>query len=300
MKIAITGSRSEIALALAATLEQPGTAVALFPPADILDLTGPIDPVTEWLARERPDAVVHLAGAVPPRPAAELFAVNAGGTYTLLAAIARRGTNTRVIVASSAAIYGQSEAGNPIRESAVPRPCNAYGAAKFAQEHVALMFGSYPSIGITIARIFNTCGPTKRNDLPLRALAAKLIATPDGTNISLGGGHVVRDYIDIRDVACALATLLTTPSPPAIVNIATGTGTTLVEIAQRLGTMLGKRISLAVPADESERTVHSERIAYSVADTTLLRDLGWQPRYLLDDALAELVAEARSHELAST
>ena len=81
------------------------------------------------------EAVVHAAGLIKARSAAEFDAVNARGTANLLAAIGQAAPDLRRFVyVSSLAAHGPSEDGGPRPPEAEPRPLTAYGRSKLAGE----------------------------------------------------------------------------------------------------------------------------------------------------------------------
>ena len=81
------------------------------------------------------EAVVHAAGLIKARSAAEFDAINARGTANLLAAIGQAAPDLRRFVyVSSLAAHGPSEDGAPRRAEAEPRPLTAYGRSKLAGE----------------------------------------------------------------------------------------------------------------------------------------------------------------------
>jgi len=92
-------------------------------------------------ARERPDAVVHLAALVSPTESwyreAEYYAVNVLGTSNVARAAWRNGVRV-VVLASSSAVYGDAydRLGRALRESDEKRPLSPYGLSKLMAEQV--------------------------------------------------------------------------------------------------------------------------------------------------------------------
>jgi nucleoside-diphosphate-sugar epimerase len=79
-------------------------------------------------------AVVHCAGAIKARNAAEFEAVNTGGTRRLLEAAASVGTVRRFVLVSSLAAHGPSDSPLPRPVDAPGQPVSGYGRSKLAAE----------------------------------------------------------------------------------------------------------------------------------------------------------------------
>src|SRR5437867_815905 len=99
-----------------------------------------LEDVQGALAGSRADAVVHLAGmAVPTLASSDPVAavrVNVLGTAAMLTALEQH-TNTRLVLASSADVYGAPDR-VPVDETAPVRPGNVYSATKVAAEALAI------------------------------------------------------------------------------------------------------------------------------------------------------------------
>lgn len=181
------------------------------------DLT---DPATIGPAVAEADHVVHLAAIsfIAHADAADFYRVNTVGTTNLLDALALRPASVRrLVVASSANVYGTSPH-LPITEAAVPRPVNHYAASKLAMEALA---GTYADrLPLTLVRPFNYTGIGQDE----RFLVSKIVAhfVRRAPEIALGNLDVARDFSDVRDVAEAYVDLLEAPAAGETVNICSG------------------------------------------------------------------------------
>jgi nucleoside-diphosphate-sugar epimerase len=128
-----------------------------------LDDAGSLRPV---ILVFRPDCVFHLASALHSAPERELAATNIAGTASLLRAL--EGTGTRLVLGSSASVYG-SPGRLPIDEAHPCAPVNAYGTTKLAAEQLAARHGA----GVVIARVFNVVGPGQSEDHVCGRLASR-------------------------------------------------------------------------------------------------------------------------------
>src|SRR5512141_921254 len=92
----------------------------------------------------------------------ECFAVNTGGTSLLLEE-ARKADVRRVVIASSAAVYGDADA-LPLSEEIPPSPLSPYAASKSAAELYARLYTQAYDLPVVALRYFNVYGPRQRPD----------------------------------------------------------------------------------------------------------------------------------------
>jgi UDP-glucose 4-epimerase len=198
------------------------------------DLTTP-GALAQLAAPLRPDAIIHLAALVSVPESMRHpdlnFALNVQMTHEVAEA-ARIAGVTRVVFASSAAVYG-NHPHLPLREDAATRPVSPYGAAKLASE--ALLLGHAAAFGFTVRcqRYFNVFGP--RQD-PASSYSGAISIFDrfyrDGKPVTVfGDGRQTRDFVSVHDVARANV-LAATRSDLAsgIANICTGRGTSLLDV----------------------------------------------------------------------
>lgn len=169
--------------------------------------------------------------------------VNLSGTINIFDHA--RGTNGHaprpVVYASSAAVYG-TPAYLPLDESALTVPLTAYGADKLGCElhgHVAWEVHKVPTRGF---RFFNVYGPRQQPDNPYAGVVSIFAdRLRQGLGIKIfGDGEQTRDFIYVRDVVAILVQAMTSPWTGAqVMNIATGTGTTVLQLAETIATLCG-------------------------------------------------------------
>jgi len=202
---------------------------------------------------------------------------------------ARAGGAIPVVYASSAAVYGE-QLHLPIAETATLTPLTAYGADKVGSElhgRVAWLRHRVPNVGL---RIFNAYGP--RQDAR-RSHSGAISTFVDRllTNKSLtihGDGGQVRDFVHVTDVVDHLLAAMSLERKDAqVVNVCTGTGTTVTELID----------ILAAAAKTAPRIVRAEPrsgdIRASVGDPARARKLLQVDAAIsLADGVADLVARA--------
>ncbi len=166
------------------------------------------------------------------------FDVNVTGTVALFEAARRTGVR-RVVLASSAAVYGDSDA-LPLVEETPLRPFSPYAASKRVDEIYAHLYTASFDLEVAALRYFNVYGPRQRPDSMYAAAVPIFIRRLlDGQPVTIfGDGGQTRDLINVRDVVRANLIAAEHPAAPGqIFNICTGQETRitdLVEILQNL------------------------------------------------------------------
>src|SRR5581483_2498788 len=171
--------------------------------ADLRDLEA-----TERVLRRGWDAVVHFAAlALVPesveRPG-PYWDVNLAGGLNLLAAMRRAGVS-RLVVSSTAAVYGEPLA-TPIPEDSPRAPVNPYGATKLAFELAMRAEANATGLRYLALRYFNAAGASDEGDLgerhdPETHLIPNLIRAAKGRRPFqvCGRDHPTRDGSCLRD-----------------------------------------------------------------------------------------------------
>lgn len=251
--------------------------------ADLLDATR----MREVLVRHRPERVFHLAAALRDADRAQIVSINVIGTVSLLEAIASiDGYRPRVIIASSGGVYGALDDDQlPASESAPCIPVDVYGASKLAAEHMARIVGERHGICVVAARIFNVCGPGTDDQHVCGQFATRL--KPGEREIRVGNLGATRDFIDVRDVAIALAVIGERGVCGEAYNVSSGDETPISGLLNRMIRLAG--FTGAVAEDESLRPLLDVPRHYG--DVTRLRELGFAPQHRIEDSLRDLIAE---------
>jgi len=159
------------------------------------------------------------------------FDVNITGTSRLFDTARAAGVR-RVVVASSAAIYGESDA-LPLVEETLPQPLSPYAVSKRVDEMYAELFTSSFGLEAVALRYFNVYGPRQRPD-SMYAAAVPIFARRllDGKHVTVfGDGGQTRDLINVHDVVRAnLIASEHAKAPGKIFNICTGVETRLLDL----------------------------------------------------------------------
>lgn len=303
MKILVTGASGFVGRWLVRELEAAGHQAVGTPASSHLDITDPLA-VAALVRATRPDAVAHLAGlSYGPdarREPDRAFAVNEGGTRSVMTAAAAASRTTPVLVVSSAEVYGSPAATDlPLRESAPLLAEQPYGLSKLAQERVVVESAAAGGPPVVIVRPFNHTGPGQRLEFVVPALAQRILAARQNGERTIAAGNVDvrRDFSDVRDVVRAYRLILEAlgssglPPGPRIYNIASGRTVAIRNIAQAFAARAGIDVDIRVdPLLVRESDPPEIR-----GDASLIAaELGWHPSIPFEVTLNDVFQDALS------
>ena len=218
------------------------------------------------------------------------YDVNVQGTVDLLD-LARASGVQKVVLASSAAVYGETTT-LPLTESLPPSPLSPYAASKLVNEIYAGLYTRAFNLTVVALRYFNVYGPGQSPDSPYAAAIPIFIhrLLNNEPPIIYGDGHQVRDFIYVQDIV--RANLLAAKSPNAggeVLNICSGQEIDLLGLINTLGEVLDIKPE---PIFSSPRPGDIYR---SIGDPSqAARVVNFSARVSLFEGLANTVAWMRS------
>lgn len=238
----------------------------------------------EEVANARADWVLHLAAIsfVGHADATAFYSVNVIGTMNLLSALATLPVKPlKVLLASSANIYGNSEA-SPIGETTPPAPINHYAMSKLAMEHMALTYAD--ALPLILVRPFNYTGPGQAVEFLIPKLVKHFAER--APTIELGNLHVEREFNDVRMVCSAYLALLTKGKSREIYNVCSGKTYSLQDVIALLRHLTGHAMAVKInPAFVRANEVH--RLCGS--PEKLKSCIGPLANYTLDETLKSML-----------
>ena len=265
-----------------------------------VDVTDPVV-LLEAVTAAAPDAIYHLAALTHVgdswKDPLQVLQVNVIGTAALLAAARQCGTDPRVLVTSSAEVYGAVTDPSlmPLDELTPTAPLTPYAASKLAAE--ALIGQAFRGHGqeVIVVRPFNHIGPGQTPNFAVPALAKRIVEADRRGDSSIAVGNLAarRDFTDVRDVVKAYRMLIESGTPGEVYNVCSGHDVAIEEIATTLLRLAGT--SLEFKTDPA--LTRPVEVPVLRGDPTRLQHAtGWKPEISLDQTLADVLEYWRQHE----
>ena len=248
--------------------------------------------------------------------------VNVVGTTQLLDALARSGhIPGHVVLSSSRAVYGEGEweadghrfypaprthadleasawdppstSGGTARSLASvagdtrAEPINVYGATKLAQEHILKAWGSALGSSVSILRFQNVYGVGQSLTNPytgVLSLFAQMALRAETLPV-YEDGLIIRDFVYVDDVVDALwATLTSPPATTRLLDVGSGSSTTILDVASILADRAGAPDPVVTGAFRD-----GDVRAASCDIEAARQELGYAPQWSLAEGLEALI-----------
>ena len=219
------------------------------------------------------DCIFHLAADISiPYSIENPVATYANNVHGLLNVLetARKNDIKKVIFSSTAAIYGLTD--KVCVETDTPDPLNPYSVSKLAGERLMKMYHDLYGIQTVSLRYFNVYGPRQSNTgqyAPVVGIFQKQKENNSALTI-VGDGEQTRDFVHVYDVADANI-LLAESDATGVYNVGTGVEYSVNQIANMISDV---QRNIPPRVGEARR---------SLADSSKLRSLGWEPKIKLED-----------------
>lgn len=235
------------------------------------------------------DGVFHLAALVSVpmsvKQPADSFEINVHGSFNVFEA-ARKKNITKVIYASSAAVYGDNDE-VPVKEMVACNPMTPYALDKLYSEQLAEVYWKNYKISSVGLRYFNVYGERQDPNSPYSGVITIFARTLNAGRqpCIYGNGSQTRDFVYIRDVVDATALAMEKSKVGAHrINVATGKQTTICELLLLIQRVLQTNIR---PDYKSQR---SGDIRHSVACIEKLKSFcDIQPQWDIQRGLEDLL-----------
>ena len=248
----------------------------------------------EGIVREV-DVIVHAAANSHVEQsikegAREFVSTNIEGTRILLDAV-RAAPVELFVLLSSCEVYGTGLY-EPIDEQHLLNPRSPYSATKVGADRLAYAYHVTYGLPITIIRPFTNYGPAQHPEKMIPRFITQAIC--DEPLTIHGDGKASRDWVFVEDHAEAISKVIEAGEGVAgeAINVATGEGKSVVEIAELVLELLGKPRSLKVHVDD-----RPGQVTRNIGSTDKAAQLlGWRARTPFEDGLARTVEWYRDNE----
>jgi len=242
------------------------------------------------------DVVAHLAGQMDVRksvadPIADAT-TNILGTLNLMETLRKNGTRTRVVFTSTGGVlYGDFNT-PPNLETYPKDPESPYAIAKLSVEYYLAYYSRVHDREYAAVRFGNVYGPRQDPHGEAGVVAIFCGRILDNRPLTVfGDGLQTRDYVYVGDVARAVWLAATKPLPEKGrldargVNIGTGKGTSVLELARLLQATAGSDVPIEFaphrPGEQQESFVNVDKAREL---------LNWAPEVTLAEGLTKTYA----------
>ena len=257
--------------------------------------------MTDLLASEQPDVVMHLAAESHVdrsiiNPSA-FIQTNVMGTFTLLDSFRHHWQNNqhpdnyRFLHVSTDEVYGSLSIDDPPFTEETPyQPNSPYSASKAGSDHLARAYYHTYQLPTIITNCSNNYGayhfPEKL--IPLMAINILL-----GKSLPVyGDGQNIRDWLYVKDHCRALDTVLHHGKKGETYNIGGNNEVKNIDLVQLICQIMDE-IAPNLPVKPSQQLItfvkdrpgHDRR--YAIDSSKLQQELGWKPQATLETGLKE-------------
>lgn len=232
------------------------------------------------------------------------FKNNVCGSVNLLSYLLKANIKN-IVFSSTAAVYGEAEY-TPIDEDHPTQPTSVYGQTKLIVEQIIQRYQQLLGLNYVIFRYFNVCGAsddgsigysiTPSSHLTQNAVKGALGIEPfrlTCPKVETKDGTPVRDYIDVVDLARAhllAAEHLINGKRSEVINLGTGTGSSVMEIIEAVQKATGVKFDL-----NSSEAREGETAILVASNEKAKKVLGWEPERSLEESIASLVKWYKEH-----
>lgn len=324
MRVLVTGAGGMVGSHLVEVLSEREEVLGTYykPTTDIKELSPAIKmvecDVRYYQSVERiitnflPEQIYHLAAQSYPtvsweHPQATLD-TNIIGTVNVYEAIknarkAHSDYDPMVIVACSSAEYGEtlnellksgSENEIYVKETAELKPLHPYGVSKVGQDLLSFQYFMNDHIRCIRARIFNSTGTRKVNDVTSDFTHRAILAEKTGVyKLRVGNLNTKRAIMDQRDLVAALMLLASKGTPGDVYNVSSEHIYKMSDIVMMIEEQLGHKLKIEV--DPALLRPTDEKII--VGDISKLRkDTGWKQQISMQQTIADMLNYWRMKE----
>ena len=235
------------------------------------------------------DYVLHHAALISVAESIEkpqeTAKINVQGTINVLESARQNGVK-RVILASSAAVYG-ARPERPYRET-TPTDCRSpYAWSKQAAEELCRLYTQIYGLQTVGLRYFNVYGTGQNPNSAYAAVVAKFMqSAAENKPLDIDwDGLQSRDFVNVADVVQANLLAAQKGIAGEIYNVASGRTRTLSELADTIGKVSGRRLE-RISCPKRAGDVHE-----SSADISKIRALGFVPHIALEEGLRAMWQE---------
>jgi GDP-4-dehydro-6-deoxy-D-mannose reductase len=245
------------------------------------------------LEQTRPDGVIHLAGissvALSESRQMTTYEVNALGTLKLLEAVRQLQLKCRLVLISSADVYGRSNVGRPLTEDLPSLPLSPYALSKHMTGEAGRFYHRAFGLDTVILRPFSHTGPGQTTAFVFPKVANAVAQIEKGKRdpvVEMGDLSVRRDYTDVRDVVRAYLLAFERCTAGETYNVTSGRPLVIQEGVDYLCGL--SRVPVQVKSSAARFRPHD--IPLLTGDPSkFMAATGWKPQVPFTNTLSDLL-----------
>jgi len=254
---------------------------------DILDG----EAVRKAVAEVRPDFVFHLAAQSSVEKSWTIpeltHDINVNGTKNLFDAIVSEGLSPKILVISSAEVYGYSGT-EAIKETFPLHPSSPYAESRVEQENLVLDFMKKYNLFVIISRSFVHTGPGQSDNFVCSDFAKQLVEVERGKRMEIHVGNLnsARDFTDVRDMVKAYLLAVQKGKSGEIYNLCSGKAYAIKEVLDILIGMSAAKVAIY----QDPAKIRPKDTPLILGDNhKFVADTGWKPVHKFEDTLKDIL-----------
>lgn len=250
--------------------------------------------LSEIIIKYEPTHILHLAalssvGQSWNKPA-ECFINNTNIFLNILEIVRLNNLKSKILCIGSSEEYGYvDECDMPIEESLHINPASPYAVTKVAQEGMAKCYVSKYDMNIMLTRSFNHIGPRQRDNFVIasfvKQVAEAFVCGKKELEMITGNIDVIRDFLDVRDVANAYYLIFEKGIAGELYNVCSSKGYALLEIIKLLSEI--SHINITTKIDSN--LIRPNDMPKIIGDNSKIKNqTGWIPKYDIKETLSDI------------
>jgi nucleoside-diphosphate-sugar epimerase len=244
--------------------------------------------IKRTLDEHKPDVIVSCAGIVENSEKAILS--NPIFTLNIIQSVIENNLKVKkILISGSAGEYGIVGTTNEVGEATSLLAENNYARSKVLETSIATSYKNNSNLPIYIYRPFNPIGPGMHPRFLIPNVIKQLREQKKSGvySLEISRKDALRDYVDVRDIASAIHSLIEKDLTEDVYNIGSGVSTSNEELINLIGVAIGLEGDIVFKETQKEK----EPLFAVKADISRLKKLGWEPIHSLAETIQDIVKE---------
>jgi GDP-4-dehydro-6-deoxy-D-mannose reductase len=290
MRVLVTGGDGFVGRHLTAYLAGAGHATFSYSHGQGFDVRD-YEAVRQAVVACEPDRIFHLAAVAWPgesiRDPGRVLDINIGGTYNVLEAVRRTGSEARLLITGTSEEYGYRTEPGPLTETTCVEPTTPYGISKLGATLLGQQYAKRYGLHVVCTRAWNHTGPYRQAVNAESAFARRIVAVERGESpyVTHGDLSAVRNFTDVRDMVKAYTKVI--ECEPGVYNVChPSQNVTMSQVMQILIETAGSGVTLK----PDPALMHPNQEGWTDPSCDKLRAAtGWEPEIPLSMTLDDLL-----------